>query len=264
MGSSSLASLVTDIDRLSGGQAEFLLSQLRAGLQNETSEDGHYRAAEALSTVVYPKYKFSEFARIFLEDEAFIRYYERFMDPGNWHSLDRKYTLNQLLKLTLHLAGDLAECGTYKGASAYLMCEAHRNDGRLIHLFDSFEGLSAPARYDGNYWEQGRFGTPEELVHQNLADFQNFRVYKGWIPKRFEEVAGTTFSFVHVDVDLYQPTLDSLEFFYGRMAPGGIILMDDYGFKNCPGAKRAADEFFSTRREPIVMLTTGQAFTLKQ
>ena len=55
--------------------------------------------AEIFTMAVYPKYKFSEFGKLFLEDREFLEYYEKFMDPENWHSLDRKFTLNQLLKL---------------------------------------------------------------------------------------------------------------------------------------------------------------------
>jgi hypothetical protein len=66
-------------------------------------------------------------------------------------------------------------------------------------------------------------------------------VYKGWIPERFAVVAGRSFCFAHIDVDLYRPTLDSMAFFYPRMAPGGIILLDDYGFSTCPGVTEAVD-----------------------
>lgn len=268
MGSTCHASqalqLASEIENIAPNQAAALLSHLRNGLYDATEENFRYQAAEALVMAVYPKYKFSEYARIFLEDQNFLDYYERFMDVGNWHSLDRKYALDQLLKLTLHLEGDAVECGTYKGASAYLICKAHHDSGRCIHLFDSFEGLSVPDQRDGNYWVRGALTMPEEALQKTLTGFDNYLVYKGWIPERFSEVKGLKFSFLHVDVDLYQPTWDSLAFFYDRIVPGGVILMDDYGFSTCPGAKLAADEFFLNKPEQIVMLPTGQAFTVKQ
>ena len=61
--------------------------------------------------------------------------------------------------------------------------------------------------------------------------------------RRIPEVESKKFAFVHVDVDLYQPTLDSLKFFYPRLLPGGVIVVDDYGYSVFPGAKRAVDEF---------------------
>jgi hypothetical protein len=252
------------IERLAPERAHHLLEQLRLGLTQMTDEPARYRAAEALAAAVYPKYKFSEYSRIFLEDAPFLDYYQRFMDPENWHSLDRKYTLNQLMKLTLHLEGDLAECGTYKGVSAYLMCEACRGTDRTIHIFDSFEGLSSPGPRDGDYWTTGALRSSEAVLKETLAPFDNYRVHKGWIPETFREVAALKFNFVHIDVDLYQPTRDSLDFFYDRLVPGGVTLMDDYGFKSCPGAKAAADEFFADRPEEIVLLPTGQSLIVKR
>ena len=72
------------------------------------------------------------------------------------------------------------------------------------------------------------------------------------------------FCFVHLDVDLYQPTLDSLTFFYEKMIQGGIILCDDYGFTTCPGAKKAMDSFFSDTHEEVVSLPTGQGFVVRK
>ena len=47
-------------------------------------------------------------------------------------------------------------------------------------------------------------------VFANLMDCRDFTLMKGWIPTRFQEVADRHFAFVHIDVDLYEPTRDSL------------------------------------------------------
>jgi hypothetical protein len=90
------------------------------------------------------------------------------------------------------------------------------------------------------------------------------RFYPGWIPERFNEAAACRFCFVHIDVDLYQPTRDSLEFFYPRMSPGGMIVCDDYGYVNCPGAKQACDELAADWPERWLHLPTGQGLLIKQ
>ena len=116
---------------------------------------------------------------------------------------------------------------------AYLIClQNHLNEEFEKHhfVFDSFEGLSQPGTKDGDHWYAGALEVPEEIVRQNLNPFTKFTLYKGWIPERFDEVSDRKFSFVHIDVDLYQPTADSMAFFYQRMVNGGIILCDDYGF----------------------------------
>jgi O-methyltransferase len=227
-------------------------------------DESRYRLAERFSNAVYPKFLFSEYGRIHLDDEAFIDYYRRFMDPGNWHSLDRKYFLNQTLRLLPGVAGDLVECGVYNAASAYLMCQFARLQDRHVYLFDSCQGLSEPTTADGSYWVKGALSMAENVIHHNLEEFRCYTLLKGWIPERFPEVGDRRFCFVHIDVDLYQPTLDSLEFFYGRLNTRGVMLFDDYGFCTCPGARRAIDEFFEDKPENVVLVPTGQAFLIRQ
>ena len=105
---------------------------------------------------------------------------------------------------------------------------------------------------------------PEAAASHNLQKFNgSFTLYKGWIPARFDEAKDKTFSLVHIDVDLYEPTLASLAFFWPRISAGGMIVCDDYGFESCPGARRAMDEFFAERGLSVVHLTTGQGFVTK-
>jgi hypothetical protein len=230
----------------------------------ELEELDRYYLAEGLSGTVYPKYKFSDFSRIYLEDEAFMAYYERFMDPGNYRTYDRKYFLNELLKLTTRVPGDFAECGSYKGVSAHLMCAHAERHDRTVHLFDSFEGLPEPEARDGGWWKKGDLAAGEAALKETLGEFTNWRAYPGWIPSRFSEVKDRSFSFVHIDVDLYQPTRDSIEFFYPRTSPGGVILLDDYGTWTCPGAKEALDQFFSTQTEEVILVPTGQGLVIRE
>ena len=103
----------------------------------------------------------------------------------------------------------------------------------------------------------------EELVRARLAQFDAV-VEKGWIPEVFHPARDRRYCFVHIDVDLYAPTLASLEFFYPRLNPGGVLICDDYGFSTCPGATRAVDEFLEDKPEAVVHVPTGQGFFVKR
>jgi len=227
-------------------------------------ERSAFTLSEKVTQILYPRYKFSEPGRSFLCDEAFLRYYESFEGRSNYHSLDRKYALDQLMKLVCHLGGDTAECGACQGASSYLICRRIVGLGKLHHVFDSFEGLSAPRPEDGTYWKQGSLASSQDILRERLKEFDFVVVHKGWIPERFHDVGDRQFCFLHVDVDLFQPTLESLLFFYTRMVPGGIILCDDYGFETCPGARKAMDSFFADKPEKIASLPTGQGLVIKR
>ncbi len=226
----------------------------------QLDDEQRYAWGERLFETFVADAKLAEYGRSYFHDAEFVADYQRF-DRQNHRSLDRKFALRELLKLALRRPGDLAECGVFRGATAFLMGKAIRRagGGRTLHLFDSFAGLSQPEAADGGYWQPGSLACGLADVQANLHDFADLVAYHpGWIPLRFQEVAGGRFCCVHIDVDLYQPTRDALAFFYTRMVTGGVIVCDDYGFDTCPGARRAMDEFFATRTEPVIHLPTGQ------
>lgn len=205
-------------------------------------------------------------------DSEFLQIWSssRFYDGHPENIEDRKFVLFQLAKAVSCVDGDTAECGVYKGASSYLILKANKNSSKIHHIFDSFKGLSAPSLADkvsvnrAFKWRKHDLRVSESEVKNNLREFENVKLYKGWIPERFSEAINRKFSFIHIDVDLYQPTYDSLTFFYPRMSPGGIIVCDDYGFETCPGAKRACDEFLKDKEEKVVHLPTGQGVIIKR
>ena len=201
-------------------------------------------------------------------NDEFAREFGR-LSPESDVTAERKFNLDQLFRLVYSVVGDVAECGTYKGASAYFLAR-HIQQAKLnkkLLLFNSFEGLSQPESIDQSYWKEGDLTSHLDDVWNALAPLgptSFVELYKGWIPTRFAEVADRRFCFVHIDLDLYRPTLDSLAFFYPRMNPRGIILFDDYGFASCPGVTQAVDEFMTDKPEPIINLASGGAFMMRE
>lgn len=191
----------------------------------------------------------------------------------NAYRRQRHYTLMQLFKNAMYLNGSVVECGTFRGLSAYQIAQIMRkyNIQKKFHIFDSFEGLSEIAAEDNrrdqkaNEKLQNEFAYSEDSVKKNLSEFNFIQYYKGWIPDRFKDVTDPLFSFVHIDVDLYQPIKDSIAFFYNKMVPGGIMVFDDYGYTaQFPGAKRAIDEALKKIKPSFFLaLPSGQAFLIK-
>jgi hypothetical protein len=223
--------------------------------------ESRYALAERVFAAMVPGEHLSECNRTMFHDAAFRADYERF-ETANYRSFDRKFALRSFARSAAMLPGDFAECGVFKGASAYILAKAICKNApeKCLHLFDSFSGLSQPGLFDGSYWRVGALAAATDEVERNLADVRHvIRIYPGWIPARFHEVAERSFALVHVDVDLYEPTRACLEFFAPRLVPGGMLICDDYGFKTCPGAKRAVDDFAASGSWPVVHLPTGQA-----
>lgn len=159
--------------------------------------------------------------------------------------------------------GDMAEVGVYQGGSAKLICEV--KESKTLHLFDTFEGLPKVTEEDTHfgmkYWETGEFkNTNITNVKNYLSKYRNVKFYKGRFPETAEPIDKKQFSFVHLDVDLYQSTLDCLEFFFPRMVKGGIILTHDFHTK---GVKKAFDEFFQDKNIPQIELSGSQCLITK-
>lgn len=234
-----------------------------------TAED-RYEARYELLSVVADRMSFRLYNRNlrWLRDEEFLNVWRGFPESGN-RIHERRFNLYYLARSVRELPGDTAECGVFRGGGSYLIARATEAEGRTHHIFDSFEGLSRPSREDAVAfahtfkWKENDLATDQSIVEKNLSGLNNVRLYKGWIPDRFPDVADRRFCLVHIDVDLYQPTLDSLAFFYDHMTVGGIIVCDDYGSDGCPGAYQAMNEFFADKPETVVHLTTGQGIVVK-
>ena len=176
----------------------------------------------------------------------------------------RFYSLFNIVENILknHKYQNFVECGCWKGHSTLGITKLMEkySFNKNFYVFDSFEdGLSEKNTKDKN--SNRYIQTKKDIVHQKqyfesdydkvLDLFHNYnfvKIYKGWIPKVFDNLEKDfKISFLHLDVDLYQPTYDSLIFFYDMIEVGGIIICDDYNSSDFPGAKIAIDEFMKEK-----------------
>lgn len=167
------------------------------------------------------------------------------------------YQLFSLGRSVRKLDGDVAELGVAYGGSAMLLSEICPD--KTIHLFDTFQGLPTPGKSDPLF-KQGEFSSSLPYVKSVLRG-KKCIFYPGYFPETASPVAGSVFSLVHLDADLYQSTLDGLAFFYPRMVAGGCIIGHDYALAK--GVRDAFDEFFSDKLEPVVELSGNQCVVVK-
>jgi hypothetical protein len=85
------------------------------------------------------------------------------------------------------------------------------------------------------------------------ADHVNFHV--GRVEETIPGDAPGTIALLRLDTDWYESTRHELEHLYDRVPPGGVIVIDDYGYWQ--GARRAVDEFLAQRRAPLALLPMG-------
>ena len=155
-----------------------------------------------------------------------------------------------------NIVGNLAEVGVFKGETAkvihYMLPE------RKLYLFDSFSGLPAQVireDCDGTIRPQtvSFEQTSKTEVEKYINGNENVEIREGIFPETAQGLEENTFAFIHLDADLYQSTLDGLNFFYPKLTPGGSILIHDYNH-NWEGVKKAVDEFEQTVPEQFIEL----------
>ena len=176
----------------------------------------------------------------------------------------RAYFIYQCLKNLETVEGSIAECGTYKGGSAYLMASTVKNSPK-IHLFDTFEGMPDIITQHDTHRKGDLKDTSFEGVSALMQPFKNINIHQGLFSDSFKLIdPNEKFKFVHCDADIYQSVQDTNEFFYSRLVKGGMMVYDDYGWASTKGAQKAVLDFFKDKKEYPIYLPTRQAVIIKQ
>jgi predicted O-methyltransferase YrrM len=169
------------------------------------------------------------------------------------------FMLHALARAQSALDGDMAELGVYQGSSAAIIAPA--SGDRIFHLFDTFDGLPEPGAAERAVLERGQFAADATIVRHRLRRWPNIRFHVGEFPASAAGLEDRRFSFVHLDVDLYQSTLAGLSFFYPRLVPGGVIISHDYSM--LPGVERAFADFLEDKPERPIELPSTQAMIVR-
>jgi O-methyltransferase len=161
---------------------------------------------------------------------------------------DKLYVIWQAVRNVAGVSGAAAEIGVYKGGSSYLIASAFISmaGGEVpMHVFDTFEGHPAQAITEHDtFHAAGHFSsTRYKKVVAYLSPFQQLQVHAGDVSVSLPGLAESVYRLVHIDTDLYKPTLDCLDYFGHRMSPGGVIVVDDYSSPRCLGVSKAAVEY---------------------
>ena len=101
---------------------------------------------------------------------------------------------------------------------------------------------------------------------QKLVGTEGITYVQGFFPDSARQIVmPETIAVAHIDCDLYEPMKAGLEWFYPRLAPGGMMLLHDYSSGKWPGVTRAIDEFFSNlpERPMLVPDKSGTALVRK-
>lgn len=161
--------------------------------------------------------------------------------------------------------GDFVECGVYRGFSVAVSarCVDFGRRAKQWYLYDTFSGvpadqLNANHHSESRYAEAGLF----ETCRARFAAYPNVQVVRGRVPEVLQQRAPEKVAFLHLDMNSAQAELGALEFFWPRLAPGAIVLLDDYGWRAFREQKLAEDAFLTKHDRSVLELPTGQGLVL--
>lgn len=158
------------------------------------------------------------------------------------------------------IPGDFAELGVYQGETAKII---HVMDpDRDLHLFDTFDGFSetdlSVEKGKEDKYRSSKFSDTSLAVVKNFIDGnEHIKFHPGHFPDSAANLDETIYAFIHLDADLYQPTMAALIYFYPKLSPGGVIIIHDYNH-NWDGLRKAIDEFSQTIPETFVEIADWQ------
>lgn len=170
------------------------------------------------------------------------------------------------------IPGDIVECGVWRGGSMQAAARALIEAGdtaRGLHLFDTFEGMTAPdehdVRWDGRSAAELLEAEDREsrvwavaTLEDVKAGFEavpyppdNVHYVVGKVEDTLPDRLPEQISILRLDTDWYASTKHELETAYPRLSPGGILIIDDYG--GWAGSRKATEEFVAGLDEPLLL-----------
>ena len=162
------------------------------------------------------------------------------------------------------IIGSVGECGVFRGEFAK---EINRYfPDRFCYLFDTFEGFDKrDFKYEQSPSETKDVFhlsmTSEEIVVAKMPHGDKVIIKKGYFPESIGDL-DDTFAFVNLDMDLYQPTLEGLRYFYPRMSDGGVILVHDYFSEIFPNVEKSIDDFENEIGERLRKIPIGDDISI--
>lgn len=145
--------------------------------------------------------------------------------------------------------GDVVEFGCYVGTTSVFLAERLKGTGRQLYLYDSFEGLPPKSREDespaGLQFKTGELLATKKQLIKNLKQrgVSMPVIKKGWFSELTKSDVPGMVAFAFLDGDYYHSVRDPLKLMWPFLAPGAIIIVDDYANEALPGAAKAVDEW---------------------
>ena len=203
----------------------------------------------------------------FYKDAAFMQAFEGEATRDQERSLVwRLHVLCWCARTALGRAGDFVECGVFRGFSSAVAVRYlnFAEIKRHWYLYDTFTGIPEDQLAAGQQ-NPGVFTATDLYADcvRRFAPYPNVRVIKGSVPASLAIEAPQQVAFLHLDINSADAEDGALRFFHPRLAPGALVLFDDYGWRAYREQKLVADEFMDEVGGQNMEMPTGQGLYIR-
>lgn len=206
-----------------------------------------------------------------LTEPRFLQAYLLGKSTDSWKDWDlewRVYVVLWCAEWAARLPGHFVECGVNRGGFARAILDYIPLDGssRSYFLFDTFKGFDdafLTADEKSTVAKSYAYDECYETVKREFAAFPFVKLVQGSVPDTLSLAAIEKVAFLSIDMNCVAPEIAAAKFFWPRMAPGGVIILDDYGFSLHSQQKAAFDALVKEWNVSILSLPTGQGLIFK-
>jgi len=171
------------------------------------------------------------------------------------------------------IPGNVVECGVWRGGSMLAAARTLLQRGdtqRTLWLYDTFSGMTPPTAEDRRgvdhidavallaaqersapVWAVADLEDVRRTM--SLCDYPADRVryVVGPVEETIPGTAPEQIALLRLDTDWYASTRHELIHLFPRLAPGGVLIIDDYG--DWEGARKAVDEYLAGVDKPVLL-----------
>ncbi|WP_019500999.1 TylF/MycF/NovP-related O-methyltransferase [Pseudanabaena sp. PCC 6802] len=184
----------------------------------------------------------------------------------------RLHTLTWAASHALHVEGDFVECGVFQGFSSAVICK-YLNFATIpkqFYLYDTFSGLAEETSTEKEresrnlYYKSFDSDLLFQQVQSTFSAYPNVKVIRGIVPHSFEKAVPEKIAYLHIDMNSTKAEILALEALFDKISPGGMLILDDFGWLAHQDQALAEIKFMNDRGYKILELPTGQGLVLKR
>ncbi len=207
----------------------------------------------------------------FQDSPRFARAYAAGRATQSWdHVAWRAHVVAWAAAHAARLDGDFVECGVNRGGYARMVLEylGSQIESRRFYLLDTFQGivpqLVSDAEAKNGILDAYHYTDCYEDVQRTFAPFPNVVLIRGMVPDTLARVPSQRVALLSIDMNCVEPEIAAAEYFWDRLVPGAIMVLDDYGHPLHTEQRLAFDAFADRHNVEILSLPTAQGIMIKE